>query len=204
MFSLVVALLIGCSPEPASIKFAGEPTQTVHTMAAVPVNKATVLDKTGKAIEPQPKLDWKANPDTVASIDAAKGMVTPKANGEATIEASVGTVKGNYKFVVAMPDKVEIAGYTAGSAWPVGQAAQLTANVKAGDAMVDGQTVTWESSNPAVATVDAQGNVMGVSEGTATIKATAGTLTSSTDVTIGGAPAMAADAGAAPTGAMKK
>lgn len=198
MFSLVAALLIGCSPEPASIKFAGEPTQTVHTMDAVPVNKATVLDKDGKALDPQPALTWKATPDTVAGIDPAKGMVTPKANGEATVEASVGAVKGNYKFVVALPDKVEIAGYTAGTAWPVGQAAQLTAAVKAGDSAVEGQTVTWESSNAAVATVDANGNVMGVAEGTATIKATSGALSATVDVTIGGAPAVAADAAAAP------
>ncbi len=194
MFSLVAALLIGCSPEPASIKFAGEPTQTVHTMDAVPVNKATVLDKDGKALDPQPALEWKATPDAVAGVDKAKGMVTPKANGEATIEAMVGTVKGNYKFVVALPDKVEIAGYTAGSAWPVGQAAQLTAAVKAGDAAVEGQTVTWETSNAAVATVDANGNVMGVAEGTATIKAASGALSATVDVTIGGAPAVAADA----------
>lgn len=194
MFSLVAALLIGCSPEPASIKFAGEPTVTVHTMDAVPVNKATVLDKEGKALEPQPALTWKATPDTVAGLDAAKGQLTPKANGEATVEATVGTVKGTYKFVVALPDKVEIAGYTPGTAWPVGQAAQLTATVKAGDAAVDGQAVTWESSNAAVATVDDKGNVMGVAEGTATIKATSGTLSASVDVTIGGAPAVAADA----------
>lgn len=194
MFSLVAALLIGCSPEPASIKFAGEPTQTVHTMDAVPVNKATVLDKNGKALEPQPTLTWKATPPTVAAIDDKKGMVTPKANGEATIEATVGAVKSNYKFVVALPDKVEVAGYTAGSAWPVGQAAQLTATVKAGDAAIEGQTITWESSNTAVATVDASGNVMGVTEGTATIKATSGALSGSVDVTIGGAAAVAADA----------
>ena len=193
MFSLVAALLIGCSPEPASIKFAGEATQTVHAMDAVPVNKATVLDKDGKALDPQPALEWKATPPTVATVDKAKGMVTPKANGEATIEASVGAVKGNYKFVVALPDKVEIAGYTAGAAWPVGQAAQLTATVKSGDMAVDGQTVTWESSNAAVATVDANGNVMGVTEGTATIKAASGALSATVDVTIGGA-AVATDA----------
>lgn len=193
MLSLVAALLIGCAPEPASIKFAGEPVTTVHTMDAVPVNKATVLDKEGKALPEQPKLTWKATPDTVAGLDAAKGMLTPKGNGEATVEATVGTVKGTYKFVVAMPDKVEVSGYTAGSAWPVGQAAQLKADVKAGDAVVGGQAVVWESSNTAVATVDDKGNVMGVAEGMATIKATSGTLSATVDVTIGGAPAVAAD-----------
>jgi hypothetical protein len=37
---------------------------------------------------------------------------------------------------------------------------------------------------------------MGVAEGTATVKATSGALSASTDVTIGGAPAMATDAAA--------
>jgi hypothetical protein len=198
MIALVAILLTGCSPQPASIKFDGEATVTVHKTDVVPMNKATVLDKDGKKIDPQPALACTANPATVAKLD--KDKITPVANGESTVECKVNEVKGSYKFVVALPDKVEIAGYTAGTPWPVGQAAMLTATVKAGDAAVDGQTVTWASNNEAVATVDAKGNVMGVSAGKATITATAGTLSATVDVEIGGA-AMAADGAAAPAAA---
>ncbi|MFZ5479708.1 MAG: Ig-like domain-containing protein [Myxococcota bacterium] len=194
----MVALLalFACSPEPASIKFDGEPTVTVHAMDAVAVQKATVLDADGKALEPQPTLTWTVNPPAVAKLDGAK--VAPVANGEATVEAAVGAVKNQYKFVVALPDKVEIAGYTAGTPWPAGQSAKLEGKVMAGDKAVEGQTVTWSSNNEAVATVAADGTVNGVADGTATITATAGTLTATVDVTIGGAVAAAPADAAAP------
>lgn len=53
----------------------------------------------------------------------------------------------------------------------VGGALQLTAAVSPDDATI--KDVTWSSSNERVATVNAQGMVVGVSKGSATIKATA-------------------------------
>ena len=101
--------LLACTPEPASIKFEGADSITVNTLDAVDVSKATVLDKDGKALDPQPAITWSVTPATVAKLDGAK--VTPVASGEAKVEAKVGEVKGAYKFVVALPDKLEIAGY---------------------------------------------------------------------------------------------
>lgn len=196
----LLALLVGCAPTPASIKFDGDAKVTVHKLDAVDVNKATVLDADGKAIDPQPPLTWAVTPDSVAKLDGTK--VTPVANGEATVTASVGEVKGTYTFAVALPDKVEIAGYTAGSAWPVGQSATLTATVKAGDAVIEGETVTWSSSDANIAEVGADGTVNGKAAGTATITATSGTLTATVDVTIGG-EAVATTDGAAPPAAPK-
>lgn len=194
MIALVAAMLIGCAPQPASIKFDGEPTVTVHTLDAVAVNKATVLDTDGKAIEPQPALTWKVSPDTVAKLETTN--VTPVGNGEATVEASVGTVKGSYKFVVALPDKIEIAGYSAPVG--VGASAQLTAAVKAGETAVAGQTVTWsvEPADGTIATVDAAGIVTGVALGKAKVTATSGALSSSLEIEVGAA-APVADAAAA-------
>jgi hypothetical protein len=191
----LLALLVGCAPTPASIKFDGDAKVTVHKLDQVDYLKATVLDAEGKAIEPQPALSWTVTPDTVAKLEGMK--VAPVANGEATVTAAVGEVKANYTFVVALPDKVEIAGYTAGSAWPVGQSAQLKGTVKAGEIEVAGETVTWTSSADTVATVAADGTVTGVAAGTATITATSGALTAMVDVTIGGEAVAAAD-GAAP------
>ena len=53
---------------------------------------------------------------------------------------------------------------------PVGSSEQLTATVAPAEA--DNKSVTWTSSNPAVATVDASGNVTAVGTGTATITVT--------------------------------
>ena len=202
MVALLALVLTGCAPTPSSIKFDGEPTATVHTLDAVAVKKATVLDAEGKALDPQPpgtELTWAVTPATVATLD--KAMVTPVGNGEATVDVKIGDVKASYKFVVALPDKVEIAGYTAGTGVAVGASQALTANVSAGADKVDGQTIIWESGNTAVATVDATGTVTGVTLGTAAIKATSGALSASVDVTIGetvAAPAVASDAPVAP------
>lgn len=186
----LLALFVGCAPTPASIKFDGDATVSVNKLDQVDVLKATVLDAEGKAIEPQPTLTWAVTPDSVAKLEGTK--VTPVANGEATVTAAIGEIKNTYAFVVALPDKVEIAGYTAGTPWPAGQSAQLTATVKAGETVLTGETVTWSSNADTVATVQADGTVTGVAVGTATITATSGALTSTVDVTIGEAAAVAA------------
>ena len=69
----------------------------------------------------------------------------------------------------------------------IGQAdVTLTATVKPDDAT--DKTVTWTSSNPAVATVDANGTVHAVAAGEATITAQAGDKTATCVVTVTAAP----------------
>ncbi len=197
MVALLALTLTGCAPTPASIKFDGEPTATVHTLDAVAVKKATVLDADGKALDPQPaatELSWSVTPATVATLD--KTNVKPVGNGDATVEAKIGDVKASYKFVVALPNKIEIAGYTAGTPVAVAATQALTATVMAGADKIDNQTITWESANTGVATVDAKGTVTGVSAGSSTIKATAGALSATVDITVGAAAPAAAVADA--------
>ncbi|MDE6693244.1 MAG: Ig-like domain-containing protein, partial [Muribaculaceae bacterium] len=64
----------------------------------------------------------------------------------------------------------------------VGASASLTANV-APDNTTD-KTVTWKSSNPAVASVDANGTVKALSAGDATITASCGKVSASCSVTV--------------------
>jgi len=199
MIALLALVLTGCAPTPASIKFDGEPTVTVHSMDAVALKKATILDAEGKAIEPQPAgLTFAVTPATVATLD--KTMVTPAGAGEATVEAKLGDVKASYKFIVALPDAVEIAGYVAGTNVGVGATQALTAAVKAGATVVEGQAVAWTTSDDKIATVDAAtGMVTAVADGKATITATAGALTSTVEVSVGPVAAVVAtDAAAAP------
>ena len=71
MIVLLASLLTGCSPDPASIKIDGDATVNVHTLDALDVAKATVLDKDGKALDPQPKIDWTVTPAEVAKLVTA-------------------------------------------------------------------------------------------------------------------------------------
>jgi hypothetical protein len=69
---------------------------------------------------------------------------------------------------------------------PVGNSQQLTADAySVVGAELTGATITWESSHPQIATVDASGLVTGVAEGYALITATDGTRNGSANVTVG-------------------
>ena len=63
-----------------------------------------------------------------------------------------------------------------------GETITLTAEVSPADAT--DKTVTWSSSDTAIATVDSTGKVSGVAAGTATITAKAGEKTAAVDVTV--------------------
>lgn len=66
-----------------------------------------------------------------------------------------------------------------------GETITLTAEVSPENAT--DKTVTWSSSNTAIATVDSTGKVTGVAAGTATITATAGEKTAAVEVTVNAA-----------------
>src|SRR5204863_2192868 len=68
---------------------------------------------------------------------------------------------------------------------PTGQTVQLTATLKdANGNTLTGRTVTWASSNPAVATVTGSGLVSGVTAGAATITATSETVSGTSAITV--------------------
>lgn len=60
----------------------------------------------------------------------------------------------------------------------------LTVQKAAGATVLSGITVTWASDDENTATVDTDGLVTGVAEGTCTITATVGALTDTCDVTV--------------------
>lgn len=66
----------------------------------------------------------------------------------------------------------------------IGETAQLAATVRTQGGATANATVTWQSSAPQVATVDANGLVRAVANGSAQITATAGTVSESASVTV--------------------
>jgi hypothetical protein len=88
-----------------------------------------------------------------------------------------------------MPTAVALSAGTV-SLTAVGQTHQLTATATDQDgATIASPSITWASSNSAVATVSASGLVTAAGNGTATITATAGSATASADVTVAQVPA---------------
>ena len=119
-------------------------------------------------------VTWNSSNTAVATVDA-NGKVTAVADGTATITATTvdGTnLSATCEVTVAIP--VPATGISLNNTMlnltAVGQTATLTATVTPANAT--NKSVTWTSSNTAVATVDANGKVTAVADGTATITAT--------------------------------
>lgn len=122
------------------------------------------------------KVTWTSSKPAVATVDA-NGKVTAKSLGTATI--TVTTENGGYTAtcrvgVVRRPGgNVSVTGVTLNKTTlklSKGTSETLTATIAPTNAT--NKKVTWTSSDPAVATVDASGKVTGVAKGTATITVT--------------------------------
>lgn len=121
-------------------------------------------------------VTWKSSNPAVATVDA-NGKVTAKSLGTADI--TVTTKDGGYTAtcrvgVVRRPGgNVSVTGVTLNKTTLTltkGASETLTATIAPTNAT--NKKVTWTSSDPAVATVDASGKVTGVAKGTATITVT--------------------------------
>ena len=116
------------------------------------------------------KLTWKSSNPAVASVDA-NGKVTGVAAGEATITVTTedGAKTATCKVTVTIP----VTGVTlnkTSTTIAVEVIEELTATVAPANAT--NQKVTWKSSDPAVARVNSNGKVLGLSVGEATITVT--------------------------------
>lgn len=127
-------------------------------------------------------ISYTSSNDAVATVSDA-GEVTAVAAGDATITAAVdGTALSAACRITVLSaiESIEL-NYTALSLRPDGTA-QLTYTVAPEEALAD--DVTYTSSDEAVATVDADGNVTAVADGTATITLEVNGVTAECEVTV--------------------
>ena len=121
-------------------------------------------------------VTWTSSKPTVATVDA-NGKVTAKSLGMADI--TVTTKDGGYTAtcrvgVVRRPGgNVSVTGVTLNkTTLKLGKGTSETLTATIAPTNATNKKVTWTSSDPAVATVDASGKVTGVAKGTATITVT--------------------------------
>ena len=127
-------------------------------------------------------ITYTSSDDAIATVSDA-GEVTAVAAGEADITAAVdGTELAAVCQVTVLPaiESVELSD-TALTLQPE-EAAQLTYTVAPEEALAD--NVTYTSSDEAVTTVDAEGNVTAVADGTATITVDVNGVTAECEVTV--------------------
>ena len=136
-------------------------------------------------------VTWSSSQPSVATVSAT-GLVTAIAAGSATITATSETVTGSVSISVALVPVASVAITAPKVAFVVGEASQFTAQPKdaQGNAL-SGRTVTWNSTQPAVATVSGAGLVTAVTVGTSSITATSDGITSpATAITVAVSPAL--------------
>ena len=176
---------------------AGEKIATCVVTITVPVSSIT-LDNTTLALEegetatltatvlPDNATDktvtWTSSNTTVATVSG--GTVTAIKEGTATITAKAGDKTATCSVTISKT-VVAVTSVTLNKSsltLTEGGSETLVATVKPDDAT--DKTVTWTSSKTSVATVDSNGKVTAVAEGTATITAKAGDKSATCSVTV--------------------
>ncbi len=144
---------------------------------------AEALDANGQSVA-DVEFAWESSDDAVATVDAS-GLVTAAGNGTAAITASAGSASGMAAVtVMQVPDSVAVLP-AEGTIAALGDTLRLTAEaLDANGQSVAGAEFAWESSDDAVATVDASGLVTAAGNGMATITASAGEVTGSATVAV--------------------
>lgn len=126
-------------------------------------------------------VTWASSNESVASV-AQDGTVTAKAKGTAKITAAANGKSASCTVTVNAPLNAITINGTA-TTIKKGTTTKLSVVYDPEDT-TDSKAVTWTSSAPAVATVDAAGLVTAVSDGTATITAKVGTKTATYAITV--------------------
>ena len=144
--------------------------------------EATVLPEEASGLT----VTWSSSASEIVSVDD-EGNVSALSEGKATITAEAGGVKATCDVTVSSAS-IPVESVTVSEESieiKIGETFTLTATVLPENA--EDKTVTWSSSDNAIATVSDDGVVTGVAVGSATIVAAAGQRTAVCSVKVSGA-----------------
>ena len=127
-------------------------------------------------------ITWASNDQNVATVSGT-GLVTAAGVGNAMVTASSEGKSADIS-IDARSRIARIVMDQGSLVLPVGDHADIDATARAEDGALLQRTITWTSSNAAVASVDAQGKVTAHGQGTAIIKAQAEGQEAWTDVRV--------------------
>ena len=144
---------------------------------------AEVRDENGQVMAGV-AVTWSSSDGSVVTVDAS-GLVTAVSNGTATITAASEGVSGaGAVTVVPASDSVAVSPAEA-TIDELGDTVRLAAEAfDANGHAVAGAEFSWESGHASVATVDAPGLVTAVTAGAATITATVGEASGTTEIMV--------------------
>ncbi|MDH4044282.1 MAG: Ig-like domain-containing protein [Gemmatimonadota bacterium] len=148
---------------------------------------AVAMDALGNEVA-DARPDWSSSDATLASVDSL-GVVTARANGQASISASIGDAVAFVSLAVAQ--QVADVTVTPGAvAISVGATQQFSAEARdAGGTLVSNVNFLWVSANANVAVVDTTGLATGTGVGAVTITAVGRGEPGNAVLTVGSTPA---------------
>jgi uncharacterized protein YjdB len=171
-------------------------TPTLQSLAVTPASPTAVVSSTQQfkatgtysnstSQDLTTSVTWTSSNTGVATI-VASGLATTVTEGSTTVTATLGSVAGHTTLIVAGATLVSIAVTPAAPTLACDISQQFTATGTFSDSSTQNLTssVTWSSSDSAVALVNAAGVVATEAQGTATITATSGSVQGSTQVTV--------------------
>ncbi len=137
-------------------------------------------------------ITWTSDNAPVATVNSTTGLVSAVSAGSASITATSEGITGNATVTVTAAPPAPVATIelsTPDSSLIQFDTVQVTAVLRDADENeLTGRTITWSSSNIAIATVSTSGEVAAVGVGSATITATSEGISETLDLTIAPAP----------------
>ncbi len=171
------------SPAPAVATVQVTPAVVQLTVGASQQLAAAPLTAAGAIVAGKSAL-WASSNPAVASVDAT-GLVRGVSGGSASVTATVDGKVGSASVSVATVPVATVTLVPATVSIAAGATTVLAANLAdAQGGALTGRTVTWATSNAAVATVSTSGLVTGIAAGSATITATSEGKSGSALVTV--------------------
>jgi uncharacterized protein YjdB len=192
-FSVMCAALAGCEPKVASIEVA--PAKVTFSSAAeTKTLVVTIKDSDGNPIEGARPVTWAIADQNVARVDE-KGNVKAAGTGTTTVTATVEEQSAKATVEVVILKQIQLQSIAlvvvAGtSSEPI----RMNFMNERGEPLspdFDKQPAwkpTWRSGNDAIATVNGDGVITGVSAGTTVITATVGELKAELTLTVNPPP----------------
>ncbi|MBK6486597.1 MAG: Ig-like domain-containing protein [Gemmatimonadetes bacterium] len=148
---------------------------------------ATPLDANGNAISGRP-VAWQSSNPSVATINSS-GLITALTSGQTTLSVICDGKVASQRLTIAVPTPTDVVVMPPVLTLFAGASSNVAASVVDQFGVVlPGQSIAWASTAPGIATVSSTGLVSAVALGTASVRATSGSLVESVSVSVQNVP----------------
>jgi CubicO group peptidase (beta-lactamase class C family) len=175
-------------PPPASVASVSVSLASATAVAGQSV-QATATTRSAAGTELTGRtLTWSSSNTAVATISGG-GSITTLTPGSTTITATSEGQSGSATLTVTPQPVASVSVVLSTSSTVAGQAVQATATTRsAAGTELTGRTITWSSSNTAVATISGSGAITTLTPGSTTITATSEGQTATATLTVTAVP----------------